>query len=658
MFEDFDPLQKATKANVDEGALRERDKRSIHSILHSYVGWYDPFSELIQNALDAVDRQRSIRGEDFKPKVRVVIDAVENRLTVSDNGTGLDKTAFEEFLAPNVSYYKGNQTRGSKGVGATYVAYGFNRVRVDTKTGKFSASGEMQNARNWLHDENASENPRVYPTDGPLLDDKFAEFETGTSISVFFDTTTRPSELSWPNLNSAESWAVALRVKTALGSIKGREPVDVVVIHIDKTGSQSETGLSETGFLFAYEHFSRVKRLDEVDRKLAESLEKNGAGAPIPNSIKRLDAVYIDWKTADVIREIDSLDDQERELLDNHPVRIVGSYVYSANVWSALSKRIGCRPTAGIFVPGIQLAADNMPQGEVIEVPLRRYSGRQNQVHFVVHFENCIVDLGRKGFRKDFVDLARHICSQIVQHHFSRARACLRIDDVRKSDLLQQEKLNSWKDSLKGHEKERPLVLQNENFFKPINEVSITAEPSREQDVIALFNQLVAGGVIRGIKVVGTNEQMIYDGAFRIRCGPDYDNHEFEFEKNPLGIGTEQREDFEGNFPGGFLSSDLKILEYKFSVDGLIDDLNTGDKKQSEIDLVVAWEIGSKFEEYFEVQSLLIQDGYGQRDYHGLTHIFYDEHGAMVMAAIILSDLVHYLNDPNEAIEAQQALYE
>jgi DNA topoisomerase VI subunit B len=191
MFEHFDPLQKALKAKADEGAVRDREKRSIHSILHSYVGWYDPLSELIQNALDAVDRKR-VRGEaGYEPTCRVWIDLQSNRITVSDNGTGLDQTAFEEFLAPNVSFYKGQHTRGSKGVGATYLAYGFNFIRVDTKTGKFSARGTMEGARTWLHDVNASENPRVYPTEAEPIDDEFGAFETGTSISVGFNKTQR-----------------------------------------------------------------------------------------------------------------------------------------------------------------------------------------------------------------------------------------------------------------------------------------------------------------------------------------------------------------------------------------------------------------------------------------------------------------------------------
>ena len=123
-FTPFDPLEfKNTKINdAAFGALR----REINNILSSYVGWYDPFCELIQNALDAVEARTAAEsaagtGKDYKPHISIRIDLDENSLTVSDNGIGLDKEKFEQFLAPNFSFKSGN-TRGHKGVGATYVA--------------------------------------------------------------------------------------------------------------------------------------------------------------------------------------------------------------------------------------------------------------------------------------------------------------------------------------------------------------------------------------------------------------------------------------------------------------------------------------------------------------------------------------------------------
>src|SRR5580704_16329800 len=99
-FTPFDPLEfKNTKVNdAALGAL----KREIENILSSYVGWYDPFCELIQNALDAVEARVGVEksaGTEaaYKPAITVRIDLDDNALTVTDNGVGLDKDKFEQF---------------------------------------------------------------------------------------------------------------------------------------------------------------------------------------------------------------------------------------------------------------------------------------------------------------------------------------------------------------------------------------------------------------------------------------------------------------------------------------------------------------------------------------------------------------------------------
>jgi len=48
-----------------------------------------------------------------------------------------------------------------------------------------------------------------------------------------------------------------------------------------------------------------------------------------------------------------------------------------------------------------------------------------------------------------------------------------------------------------------------------MKEVSITSLPKPEQDVIVLFNQLVAGGVIRGLKLMPTSSHEQYDGIYK-----------------------------------------------------------------------------------------------------------------------------------------------
>lgn len=96
-FQPFDPLE-ARVSRVNDAAY-DALRREIRNILSSYVGWYDPFCELIQNALDAVDarkaNERAAGNDDnYSPEISITIDLVDNTLTVTDNGIGLDKDKF------------------------------------------------------------------------------------------------------------------------------------------------------------------------------------------------------------------------------------------------------------------------------------------------------------------------------------------------------------------------------------------------------------------------------------------------------------------------------------------------------------------------------------------------------------------------------------
>lgn len=231
-FESFDPLKYKTTANTDVAA--NALKRELQEILGSYVGWYDPFSELIQNALDSVENRKE-KGDNFDPTINIVININNQSLTVSDNGTGLTKKQFNQFLVPFFSFKSGN-TRGHKGVGATYLAYGFNFMQICTKNDHYEAYGKMINAREWLFDDNPSGNPEVIPENGDPIDSHFQSFDSGVSITLKFDQSTHPKDLSWIGTENPESWLNILRVKTGLGAFKINNDIKVRLTVVDSNG--------------------------------------------------------------------------------------------------------------------------------------------------------------------------------------------------------------------------------------------------------------------------------------------------------------------------------------------------------------------------------------------------------------------------------------
>lgn len=653
-FTPFDPLA-AKNTQVNDAALAAL-KREISNILSSYVGWYDPFAELIQNALDAVEARIELEraagtSGSYEPAVRILIDLDSNSLTVTDNGIGLDKDKFEQFLAPNFSF-KSGATRGHKGVGATYVAYGFNYMRISTKVPGFEASGRILNARNWLKGAGGSANPKVEPDTSTLVDDHFASIDRGVSITVRFDDNTHPRRLDWIRADTAETWHKILSVKTGIGSIIYNNDVSIYVRA--KSGEKAtEFTTKGTSYLWLHKLASKSASVRELETTSLALFQKYGAGRAMPDKFRNLDFIYDTWK-ADEIADLvgGTLDEEEQDVLSKYTPTISVEYGYTAKLWTTFNESLNVRSGYRVLTGGIQLAANNMPQGEIIAIPLIRNIGRQHQIHFLFHFDNYSPDLGRKGFNRELTDFAKSVARSITESHLSKLRHLLKANTGVAPDLVRELKISDWKSEMLKHEADDPLVLNSQHFFKPTERVSITSAPTREQDVIALFHQLIAGGVIRGISVMSTNERFTYDGLFKVAFDLNADLYVYDSEHNPLGVPPETANALSGRV------TDPRILEYKFSLDGLIEDVDSHDKSIKDVDLCVVWETGDLYKERFGITSLLIPENADQRQYHGVTHVLTDmESGAKVCDLIVLEELVAILNDASATHAAQREKY-
>ena len=194
-------------------------KQQIRNILKSYVGYYDPFCELLQNAMDATDRMAHIAGNEYRKRIKIYIDLSENSIYVADNGIGFEKEQFRAFLSPNVSYKTDGQTRGNKGVGTTYLAYGFCKMQMYTKTLSFKQYAEINNAKKWIDDKTGDvDMPFVECRDG---EDEEFPFNQGTSFKLFFkdENGNKIKDLTWLGINTAESWNYVLLTNTPLGHL-------------------------------------------------------------------------------------------------------------------------------------------------------------------------------------------------------------------------------------------------------------------------------------------------------------------------------------------------------------------------------------------------------------------------------------------------------
>jgi hypothetical protein len=212
--------------------------------------------------------------------------------------------------------------------------------------------------------------------------------------------------------------------------------------------------------------------------------------------------------------------------------------------------------------------------------------------------------------------------------------------------------LSKWIEDQKEHEKKAPLVIKGKGLFMPTEELPIRSLPIVEQDVVALFNQMLSSGVVRGIQLLSSSQYNQYDGLFRIRLEPPFSKY-VRADDNPLGV---DQEFFAGM--SQTIESPVRVLEYKYSMNALIEEFGTSDKKPDDIGLAVVWELGDRWSEYFDIVSFLDDDNVHHREFHGFTHVFkHSVSGAPAFPVIVLKDLISYLINPASESSKQKQLY-
>ena len=644
----FDPLD--IKASSDSDFVSASRKREIRNILKSYVGFFDPFAELIQNAMDAVDtRARDLKDTNYRRRLWIEVDIPNNSFRVTDNGIGFTQQQFETFLAPNITFKVGNNTRGKKGVGATYLAYGLNALQLGTRTPKYSVVADFDGGRQWIDDDTGTI-IRPVANDGQARHSAFNTIDRGATFSIRFSgENVRPKSLAWMGATTAKQWASILQIKTPLGHVAICEPSDSSPILfnidvIDSSGQKTSLIDQVAGYIYPDRVISSCVNLDDILADQQKRISQGLDPSKLPDKFKKLNGIYKSWCTEDVVNLLGLRKDassDEAALTKAYAVKAYGFFCYSVRVWDQYNDEIlGLRKGQRILRGGLQLATDHMPQGDLLLIPLTSNIGYQSQSHVVVHFQNADPDLGRKGFQPELKLLAEEIAVSIVGQ-LRRWRSNLKHDSGAVPSIVSEGNLYEWIDRQVKHEERAPLSLTNENFFAPLHEISITSKPLSEQDVIVLFNQLVAGGVIRGLRLLATSQTEQYDSIYRFYVSEPLANHVFDKEKNPLGVQQLAHDK-------SFVSKPY-VLEYKYNVDALIRDFETEFKSERDISLVVAWEIGSEWKRRYSVTSLLDLNNIQHRQFHGLTHVFRDDNtGDVRFHAIILSELIDYLLDVDE----------
>ncbi|WP_265569342.1 ATP-binding protein [Sphingomicrobium nitratireducens] len=647
----LDPLSFSNEES--EKLIAEANKRIINNILKSYTGYYDGFSELIQNALDATENKFRDLGDSFTPKVWIYIDIEAGKIRVVDNGTGLSSDEFKYFLKPNVSFKRPKDCRGQKGVGATFLAYGFSFLRVHTRNEGIEVAAIMRQGRQWAQDQSDSI-PRPVFEEEKFNVPELGNDEDGTSVEILITGIAgeKPGKLDWIGARTAEQWLDLLRIKTPLGGVYLHTDAFSPEVHIqvrDANGDTSKKDVTKPEYYYPHEmpvadKVATVKDIEAGLSKIQGSSEEKFSR--LPAELKRLDALWEIYPKQAILDPegafaSSSLTDEHRSLIERHNVVVYASFFRSAKLWNEFNEQtLKLRPGVRVIHGGLQMASDFMVQGDLSIIPLTSTIGYQANSHVIVHFTDGSPDMGRKVFQPELKELAEILavrCVTVFKRYLQHLKP-----DTGATIVTPDKELHEWKKSQEILRDKSPLSLKTAS-----GRVTLLSEPQQEQDVIALYHQLIGLGVIKGIDFLATSQSDRYDSLYIL----DYADETFRYSKstNPLGVNSSY------GFPH---NSEPRVLEYKYDLDALVREFANEVKFANHINLVVCWQATKQFSEKFFLNSLLVGDEGSGRQVYAATHQAYAS-GSQTLAfeVCILSDLLRFIQNPADEEARQKTKY-
>ena len=615
-YEPFSPFHVPTDTDLVQSM-----KTTIRGILDSYHGDWDFLIELVQNAVDALEEKFDSKDAPTeKPRLDIVINYQTSTVQVSDNGIGMTPEIARRILAPSYTtkpYYDKKDRRsfrGHKGVGLTFLTFSTDRFRFATKKGEKFFAGEIHNGKTWAFAEDAGEpEPKVKPSE--YHPDFLRACSSGSCFEVKLDGISRLG-LSWLG------WHQILRTQTAAGFF------DINELHswnkgaatrlqvVDANGSSLEPpeGLySEFGLEYLFPH----TLLTACD--LDAFHVKRPARASVPASEKhKYEALYVHWDTDHIEKQLFDNGNIEHEsdrythylATKNYLPSLYALFTHSQRLWhDRLDSGLSSDRRRHFWRPGIQVVTHQMPTGEIIEISLPFRAGNKDRILLMIELEGVKPDYGRKGFKSEVNRFVQHLATQAVSY-FLDNRELLKPTSIAHGDTST--------DAVARADARRKEAMAFPDLG--VSELRFKKEPQFENDVIALFSELIARNYIIGFDILSLSQVSQYDAIVNYRFTENPSQLLFDPAKNPFGLAKANigKHDWEG-----------KNLEYKKSLEDLISDIEDGTKEASQVHFVVCWDEGSLQQSGYELVDLTQPGNYQKRKFHGQTHSLELDTGAI-----------------------------
>lgn len=291
--------------------------------------------------MDAVDRRKNeLNEEDYTRRLWLTINLNENSFTITDNGVGFKEKEFKSFLAPNISFKDGSLTRGNKGVGATYIAYGLDCLQFGTKGNSHEFFGEINNGREWVEDNHGIVT-RPIVVEAQSTDPYFMGIDRGSTFKIRYGgQNSRPKDLSWYNATTPEQWLYLLLLKTPLGSIdylgETSDHIKFSFKVIDRQNLENVLSDLDAEYIFPHTKIGASVNIKDVIAFESKLTSQGRDASALPTKYYKSNGIYEFYSTKDLI-SFRNLEDSAQKMLQDYQVEAYGYFAYSTSIWDQLN---------------------------------------------------------------------------------------------------------------------------------------------------------------------------------------------------------------------------------------------------------------------------------------------------------------------------------
>lgn len=567
-------------------------KRTILNILESYHNSWDILSELAQNSVDAIERKRG-ENSAHVGLVQISFDATSRQICFKDNGIGINEEKLLELLRPGGTDKDArDEELGEKGVGLKFCMFSANAFKIVTRgsDGKLHG-GKINQANSWLQEKDITAVPprfeplKVTPSDYPS---QLHIAKETFDMTSFCEVTIENVVVSEDDIfaRSASQLRFILRSRTAIGRTfclwNGNSPSITCFLEMTLAEGVFKNDSIPTDFFQMHKFHKKHDNFNNMISQFATFDEKKKFTWLKNKTIWHTENFQWGGRTIKVYGVMYPGHKMFREMVINY---------------LALESEETYDEEQSLFAPRIYIASKGIPTGVVLRRPSK---GARTQYYqrcfFLVEFNEMKFDQGRKSITWQAERQLQNSVAKVFARFepFAKYQSNEKLDPDDTTDKskaeIDAEKKGRW-------EHAKNLVELG------YDQISFKKQPDRQEAAVAgIFHELLGAKILKNYRPLTTG----YGSRYDMLC---------EYVRNtgkPLDL----------------------IIEYKYTLDALLDDLTESTKYLEDIHMLVAWTANEqKLLDNGLILQLVSED---EQTYEGQTHRLADREGVMQEIAVIL----------------------